>query len=64
RDPVLRIEGLTRDGEFAPLDLALRPGEIVGHAGLGGGCRRPPGPRGGSWPSCGSGTRCPPTGGR
>ncbi|MEU3606294.1 sugar ABC transporter ATP-binding protein [Streptomyces sp. NPDC035033] len=34
RDPVLRIEGLTRDGEFAPLDLALRPGEIVGLAGL------------------------------
>ncbi|MFI8320145.1 sugar ABC transporter ATP-binding protein [Streptomyces sp. NPDC085529] len=34
RDPVLRVEGLTRRGEFAPLDLALRPGEIVGLAGL------------------------------
>ncbi|WP_031003548.1 sugar ABC transporter ATP-binding protein [Streptomyces sp. NRRL F-5727] len=34
RDPVLRVEGLTRAGEFAPLDLALRPGEIVGLAGL------------------------------
>ncbi|MFJ6405757.1 sugar ABC transporter ATP-binding protein [Streptomyces hydrogenans] len=34
RDPVLRVEGLTRDGEFAPLDLELRPGEIVGLAGL------------------------------
>ncbi|MET8968871.1 sugar ABC transporter ATP-binding protein [Streptomyces hydrogenans] len=34
RDPVLRVEGLTRHGEFAPLDLELRPGEIVGLAGL------------------------------
>ncbi|GAA3047556.1 sugar ABC transporter ATP-binding protein [Streptomyces roseofulvus] len=34
RDPVLRVEGLTRRGEFAPLDLALRTGEIVGLAGL------------------------------
>ncbi|MFI1654965.1 sugar ABC transporter ATP-binding protein [Streptomyces sp. NPDC020472] len=34
RDPVLRVEGLTRGGEFAPLDLELRPGEIVGLAGL------------------------------
>ncbi|MGW3514033.1 sugar ABC transporter ATP-binding protein [Streptomyces hydrogenans] len=34
RDPVLRVEGLTRDGEFAPLDLELLPGEIVGLAGL------------------------------
>ncbi|UNS99775.1 sugar ABC transporter ATP-binding protein [Streptomyces tubbatahanensis] len=33
-DPVLRAEGLAREGEFAPLDLALRPGEIVGLAGL------------------------------
>ena len=33
-DPVLRAEGLARDGEFAPLDLELRPGEIVGLAGL------------------------------
>ncbi|MFH9953922.1 sugar ABC transporter ATP-binding protein [Streptomyces roseolus] len=34
RDPVLTVEGLTRGGEFAPLDLELRPGEIVGLAGL------------------------------
>ncbi|MFB7312393.1 sugar ABC transporter ATP-binding protein [Streptomyces sp. NPDC056192] len=34
QDPVLTVEGLARDGEFAPLDLALRPGEIVGLAGL------------------------------
>ncbi|GGR62148.1 sugar ABC transporter ATP-binding protein [Streptomyces roseolus] len=34
RDPVLTVEGLTRSGEFAPLDLELRPGEIVGLAGL------------------------------
>jgi ribose transport system ATP-binding protein len=33
-EPVLRVEGLARDGEFAPLDLDLRPGEIVGLAGL------------------------------
>ncbi|MGH3469352.1 MAG: ATP-binding cassette domain-containing protein, partial [Thermocrispum sp.] len=32
--PVLRAEGLAREGEFAPLDLELRPGEIVGLAGL------------------------------
>ncbi|MEE1753979.1 sugar ABC transporter ATP-binding protein [Streptomyces sp. SP18CS02] len=32
--PVLRVEGLTRPGEFAPVDLELRPGEIVGLAGL------------------------------
>ncbi|UUN30251.1 sugar ABC transporter ATP-binding protein [Streptomyces sp. FIT100] len=32
--PVLRVEGLARDGEFAPVDLELRPGEIVGLAGL------------------------------
>lgn len=34
RDPVLRVEGLAREGEFAPVDLELRPGEIVGLAGL------------------------------
>ncbi|GGX96293.1 sugar ABC transporter ATP-binding protein [Streptomyces fructofermentans] len=33
-DPVLEVRGLARDGEFAPLDLTLRPGEIVGLAGL------------------------------
>ncbi|MEU5160027.1 sugar ABC transporter ATP-binding protein [Streptomyces sp. NPDC020875] len=33
-EPVLRVEGLTRSGEFAPVDLELRPGEIVGLAGL------------------------------
>ncbi|MFD3496648.1 sugar ABC transporter ATP-binding protein [Streptomyces sp. NPDC058678] len=32
--PVLEVEGLTRDGEFEPLDLSIRPGEIVGLAGL------------------------------
>ncbi|MFF6888027.1 sugar ABC transporter ATP-binding protein [Streptomyces sp. NPDC012421] len=32
--PVLRVEGLARDGEFTPVDLELRPGEIVGLAGL------------------------------
>ncbi|WP_197356677.1 ATP-binding cassette domain-containing protein, partial [Streptomyces clavuligerus] len=32
--PVLTVEGLTRTGEFAPLDLRLWPGEIVGLAGL------------------------------
>ncbi|WP_336321993.1 sugar ABC transporter ATP-binding protein [Streptomyces lavendofoliae] len=34
RQPVLRAEGLTREGEFAPVDLELWPGEIVGLAGL------------------------------
>ncbi|WP_078607036.1 sugar ABC transporter ATP-binding protein [Streptomyces flavidovirens] len=33
-EPVLRVEGLTREGEFAALDLDIRPGEIVGLAGL------------------------------
>lgn len=33
-DPVLEVQGLARDGEFASLDLTLRPGEIVGLAGL------------------------------
>ncbi|WP_250302712.1 sugar ABC transporter ATP-binding protein [Streptomyces sp. NBC_01267] len=32
--PVLRVEGLTRAGEFAPFDLEIGPGEIVGLAGL------------------------------
>jgi len=33
-EPVLTVKGLSREGEFAPLDLELRPGEIVGLAGL------------------------------
>ncbi|MET9517366.1 sugar ABC transporter ATP-binding protein [Streptomyces sp. NPDC002994] len=33
-EPVLRVEGLAREGEFAALDLDIRPGEIVGLAGL------------------------------
>ncbi|MFC8131760.1 sugar ABC transporter ATP-binding protein [Streptomyces sp. NPDC057302] len=33
-DVVLKVTGLTRTGEFEPLDLELRPGEIVGLAGL------------------------------
>ncbi|MGW2178312.1 sugar ABC transporter ATP-binding protein [Streptomyces sp. NPDC001732] len=33
-EPVLRVEGLARKGEFASVDLELRPGEIVGLAGL------------------------------
>lgn len=32
--PVLEVQGLARDGEFAPVDLTVRPGEIVGLAGL------------------------------
>ncbi|MYW62696.1 ATP-binding cassette domain-containing protein [Streptomyces sp. SID8379] len=32
--PVLTVRGLSREGEFEPLDLSLRPGEIVGIAGL------------------------------
>ncbi|MEV1019460.1 sugar ABC transporter ATP-binding protein [Streptomyces sp. NPDC050264] len=33
-EPVLRVQNLTRNGEFEPLDLDVRPGEIVGLAGL------------------------------
>jgi ribose transport system ATP-binding protein len=33
-EPLLRVEGLSRQGEFAPFDLELKPGEIVGLAGL------------------------------
>ncbi|MER5359128.1 sugar ABC transporter ATP-binding protein [Streptomyces sp. NPDC002785] len=33
-EPVLKVEGLARKGEFDPVDLELRPGEIVGLAGL------------------------------
>ncbi|MGW7279278.1 sugar ABC transporter ATP-binding protein [Streptomyces sp. NPDC054844] len=33
-DPVLSVRGLAREGEFAPFDLEIRPGEIVGLAGL------------------------------
>ncbi|WP_329113864.1 sugar ABC transporter ATP-binding protein [Streptomyces sp. NBC_01353] len=32
--PVLQVHGLARAGEFDPVDLELRPGEIVGLAGL------------------------------
>ncbi|MFF8960650.1 sugar ABC transporter ATP-binding protein [Streptomyces sp. NPDC014894] len=32
--PVLSVQGLARRGEFTPVDLELRPGEIVGLAGL------------------------------
>ncbi|MFF3328047.1 sugar ABC transporter ATP-binding protein [Streptomyces sp. NPDC002888] len=32
--PLLQVRGLARDGEFAPFDLDLHPGEIVGLAGL------------------------------
>jgi ribose transport system ATP-binding protein len=34
REPVLVVEQLAREGEFGPVDLAVRPGEIVGLAGL------------------------------
>ncbi|MFE0170945.1 sugar ABC transporter ATP-binding protein [Streptomyces sp. NPDC059002] len=33
-EPVLTVRGLTRRDEFEPFDLDLRPGEIVGLAGL------------------------------
>ncbi|MEU4154148.1 sugar ABC transporter ATP-binding protein [Streptomyces sp. NPDC026659] len=33
-EPVLQVRGLARSGEFAPFDLEVRPGEIVGIAGL------------------------------
>jgi ribose transport system ATP-binding protein len=33
-EPVLRVEGLTRPGEFADVSFELRPGEILGLAGL------------------------------
>ncbi|MFF4639734.1 sugar ABC transporter ATP-binding protein [Streptomyces olivaceus] len=33
-EPVLSVMGLARQGEFEPLDLEVRPGEIVGLAGL------------------------------
>ncbi|MGY0063264.1 sugar ABC transporter ATP-binding protein [Streptomyces sp. LZ34] len=32
-EPVLRTDGLSRAGEFDPLDLVVRPGEVVGLAG-------------------------------
>ncbi|MEU7033234.1 sugar ABC transporter ATP-binding protein [Streptomyces sp. NPDC046237] len=32
--PLLQLQGLAREGEFAPVDLEVRPGEIVGLAGL------------------------------
>ncbi|MEU9699384.1 sugar ABC transporter ATP-binding protein [Streptomyces sp. NPDC047981] len=32
--PVLQVRGLAREGEFEAVDLELRPGEIVGLAGL------------------------------
>ncbi|WP_329325825.1 sugar ABC transporter ATP-binding protein [Streptomyces luteogriseus] len=33
-EPVLKVQGLSRQGEFERLDLEVRPGEIVGLAGL------------------------------
>ncbi|MFH9431894.1 sugar ABC transporter ATP-binding protein [Streptomyces sp. NPDC017615] len=33
-EPVLEVRGLARGGEFDPFDLVVRPGEIVGIAGL------------------------------
>ncbi|MYS18098.1 sugar ABC transporter ATP-binding protein [Streptomyces sp. SID4982] len=33
-EPVLEARGLARSGEFDPFDLVVRPGEIVGIAGL------------------------------
>ncbi|MGW5241237.1 sugar ABC transporter ATP-binding protein [Monashia sp. NPDC004114] len=33
-EPMLKVEGLTRDGEFADISFHVRPGEVVGLAGL------------------------------
>src|SRR6476661_916207 len=33
-EPVLRVQGLTRAGEFAAVSFDVRPGEVVGLAGL------------------------------
>ncbi|MFJ8591315.1 sugar ABC transporter ATP-binding protein [Streptomyces sp. NPDC093598] len=33
-EPVLKVQELSRQGEFEPFDLEVRPGEIVGLAGL------------------------------
>jgi ribose transport system ATP-binding protein len=33
-EPLLVVDGLTREGEFADVSLTVRPGEIVGIAGL------------------------------
>ncbi len=33
-EPVLRVEGLCADGEFLDISFCIRPGEIVGMAGL------------------------------
>ncbi|MFI9615034.1 sugar ABC transporter ATP-binding protein [Streptomyces sp. NPDC052023] len=33
-EPLLEVRGLARNGEFEPFDLTVRPGEIVGLAGL------------------------------
>lgn len=34
RKPVLRVEGLSAEGEFSDISFAVRPGEILGMAGL------------------------------